>query len=175
MMMNQLETKHWTVEATISPPLANGAISHVTGISQGDTNSTREGAVVTLSKISVNYGWTKGDANNIVRFLIVRYNDYQNPGAADFWESPGATFKSHQEVDKMKLFTVLYDSGPTSIETDTNIISGNVTIYPKTKVYFNGASATGPKGGIYLLVGSDSLAAAHSEFDFNCQVSFKDT
>lgn len=156
-----IEVKEITNQSTGSVS-STGSVTSMTAIAEGDDLSQRTGRKVQLKSIQIRGFLTNTDLTNadasIVRMMIVRDNTYKStaPLIADILQNSVPYALRTQEPEKKKAYTVLYDK---LMGVDLN--SRNQIIFEKYKkvsgeVIFDGtSSATGNKGGLYLLLVSN--------------------
>lgn len=152
---------------------ATGSATHITGIAQGDTQSTRTGNSVNVLNIKCNVRITRGGAtagvNAGVRFAIVQDKEHvgdTQPTANAVFETVSA-FDVLPDLANLERFRILYlspymdgdmmvlgtDDGPA---TRTNVL--NIYKSVNIKVSFNGTAATDmEKNNLYFITMSTDL------------------
>jgi len=174
MIMSRIETKHFQTSAMISPPEVNGESQYISGIAQSDLSNGREGQQVRAVSLDMNWSWTITDATNLVRFLVVKVNEYITPSNANFWNSPESALYSPLNEALPKRFTVLFDSGILALSANTPQLAGKLHIPLKHRINYSNALNTNAHGGLYILTASDSTVVTHPAFVHVSTLKFKD-
>jgi hypothetical protein len=162
-----------------------GAVTLIDGMSQGNTVSTRVGRQVSLKKIEYNlvmYPTITTGVDQVGRFIL--FYDRQTNGAAPAVIDvlTAATPFALYNRDNLKRFRIIADVcknlNPTS-ESDTNMVTGNVSKSIVGMVQFNagnaGTVADIISGGLFLLsVGSVAAGATAGSLAGRARACFTD-
>jgi len=154
----------------------SGSLLSFCDIAQGDTDTTRDGDQIILSKFEMRFANYLGDSTNITRVIVFKWLPPSVPAVSDFWvdigtaESPLATFIHDQEPN----ITVLYDHlcylGPGRyVEVGQSIQNVH------HRIQYVAGSTTIASGKIYLFFISDSAAATHPTLSYYVRSEFTDS
>lgn len=175
--------RRYAVFDTISSYLDAGSIVPMFNIVEGDQPyGERQGDKITPTALKLKYSWQAGDANNIVRLMIVQWkgDDNVNPPTVlneivDVSTQGTQNFPNTQPwFLGNKNFSLVYDSGVIALnDTASNgTIARNVNIYGKrlSKVQYS----TGARGwnNFYIVAMSDSSVAPHPQLRLQAQLEY---
>lgn len=158
----------------------SGAIIDLSAVSQGDTDTTRDGDSITASTLGYRYFWQNGDDTNACRLIFFQWYPQTTPTVTDILLTTvgnGVQFMYH--TDKADMYKILYDSTDTlsvytasggSVLGSPNI--GKIKI-PKRKIQFQAGTTTG-SNKIYALVLSDSGATSHPGPNLMTRLNYMD-
>lgn len=172
---NVQETK-WSAVSNNAAVSFSGNLISLCDIAQGDTDTTRDGDELLMTKIEVRFANYLGDTTNITRVIIFRWMPPSVPAVSDFWadigtaESPLATFIHDQQQNVTVLYDKLCFTGPGRyVEVGQAIQNLNV------RVQFVAASTTIATGKVYMFFISDSAAATHPTVSYYARTEFTDS
>lgn len=149
---------------------SSGSILSLTDIAQGDTDFTRDGDQLNVKYWNFRYQMTGADNTNCYRIIIFRWNvptTYRVPVVTDILNIAGLPVTAIPNAQyvfdnkRQKQFSVLYDKIVGVAAAGPGIIT------KATKSYLNGlpisysSSGTDGEGKLFMLLISDSSAAAH--------------
>jgi len=132
--------------------------------------------------IQVRYAFRSGDPSNIMRVLIFQWMDSTTPVVSGILQTP-ATCQSAILVSNRTNINVLHDRIYQGSETYAGALSyfdsvPSKSVYIKGKnifpVEFQAGANTIQKGGLYMLLISDSGAAVHPTASWYTRVTFAD-
>ena len=99
----------------------SGTIQSLCDISQGDTDTTRDGDALTMSSLEIRGHWVVGDAYNVCRIMLIQWfpTDGVAPTVSQILFNSGNIYApiSVKAHDYRQQFAVLYDK---IIVVDTN-------------------------------------------------------
>lgn len=180
---NQIEHKYLATNANYAPTY-NGTLANLSAITQGDTDSNRDGDAAYLTSISYRYGVRVNTTAtyNTCRIILFRWNistDLAAPTIAQILDNPGYsnTPQSNyvEDTQRQKRFKILYDKTHTVATAGPYLISKKVHIKLRSKLSFV-AGGTDGRGHIYMLVLSgDSGAANPPQFEYGSKLNFTDS
>lgn len=176
MILSDQELKHF--EFSISPVAISysGSIYSLTDIPQGDDDQSRDGDTLKLYDVQSRYSIVVGDATNIMRVLIFKWDAPSTPTVAGVIEDAGGnpySALSSIRHDARQYLHILHDRLHT-VSTSNSIVHNVVWQKLKGSIQYQTASTTGSRK-VYLLIISDSAAATHPTFTaYNC-VRFTDS
>lgn len=166
----------------------------VSGISQGVTDSERDGDRVMLRKIYLRWNATGGDTYNFLRFIVFQWkpDNSVGPTATDILlngSSGFVDFTSQYNHDKRALFKIMYDkvimtvgdgsqTALTAYPYQSNFLHYNkkTLIVPNKQLQYDAASATQGQNQIYVLTVSDSaVALPHPTISYTMKILFTDS
>lgn len=160
----------------------SGAIIDVSAIAQGDGDTNRNGDQLTLTSYELKYNWVQADTTNLVRTIIFQWLPNTSAGAPTVGSvliaAPLGTATAPLAVydhDNRYNFRILYDK--LHRLDAAHVIQGNeimITKFARNRIQFNGGATTG-SNRIYILIISDSAAAAHPTFYYDNKINFRDS
>lgn len=174
----QQELKYYSNSGNVTVDYS-GAVYPLTNIPQGDSDTARDGDAFIPTSIQLRYNVTVADATNLVRVMVVRYNNYisgdisvnsvlQTIGS---FEAPITAYS----FDNRQNFTVIYDKCH-ALDTYNSIQSVDLSLpLAKKTVQYAAASSTAGTNRYWLLVISDSAAATHPSIKYYIRVQFTDS
>lgn len=138
----------------------------------GDLN-VRTGDEITLSKINMNFSCLLGDSTNLVRVILISWDDNNAvaPVATDiFDDTTSATTMLFGPLNednlKGKRFRVLYDKRFALYSSSNYFYKSFTKVFSKGhSVVFSGASSSVGRHMPYCILISDSSAIAHPDFN----------
>lgn len=161
-----------------------GVLWNCTAISQGDTDETRDGDSIYLKKWTINFGWTAGDGNNLVRVIAFQWKEndtFHVPLPTDVLQivgspiSPLSTYLHDKEQGKN--FGVLYDETfALAVNAATESMEKSIDVslqYARRKIQYN-AGSVGGSNKLYVLAISDSGAVPNPQLKFVSRVLYTD-
>lgn len=165
------------------------SLFQLSAIPQGDTDTTRDGDRLELSKISLRGQVYCTDVTNIMRFIVFQFRPSAVPvasqilqigpsGAIDVWSNYNHDTRQEYKILYDKTFTMQGNgAAATSPFTDSSyqhfqrkITNNN---FNKNLQYIGGG--TGGTNQIYYIAVSDSNLAAHPTITFQAYFNFKDS
>lgn len=163
-----------------------GSIYHLSGISQGDTNSTRSGNSVLPRYLNLIIKLQNGNADDVVRCMIFRWKDNSVPAMADIFENSSTPVYSplndniSGNVKDRKIDVLVTERIVLIPNTSAEIVlwKENIDLNAPTKtvkdhIKYDDNTSTAPLGGIYmLLVGRQPTTTTAMEG--NAKFSFHD-
>lgn len=172
------ETKYHKTSASHEIPYDNVTITQLTGISQGDTDVTREGDRITLKNLEFR-GFVYNDASaahHKARVIIFQWLQNDTPANTDILPIDGATWTSYAVLepwnhDQRSSYKILYDSGVIHLgydaaagvgEPSQKVIQVIKNLKGCSKVDYVNGSSTVARGNIYVMALSDATDAANA-------------
>lgn len=147
--------------------------THLSNISQGDSDAGRTGNSVLAKYVAMNGRYTAVAGNSIVRTVVVR--DKQQIG--DSYPAYNTVFESNSvnallNTDSVGRFTILYDKLNIMSDTDTYTQCWKAYIKLDDHVRYNGSAVTDiQKNGVYLLQVANVLVVGQ---ETNARFAFHD-
>lgn len=160
-----------------------GTAVYLSGLSQGDTVSTREGNSIKIQKIKFNYNLVWSTGLTQARVLIVR--DLQNQGATitcnDVLESTGNVYAPLSMIDYIngplqnKRFSIVYDN-MTTLDQYHPVKSFQFESSHDCHVYFRdtGSTVASAGNGSYFLLIISNVLASTPNINFYWRMEFTD-
>jgi hypothetical protein len=156
----------------------SGNVYSLSDVSQGDGDSNRTGDQVTPTNLEFRAQVLAGDASNLFRIIIFRWNpsDSSAPTVTSILQGVASTNAPLSALNRDnyrgKLFDVLLDR---LISVDTYnpsaCLSEMIKLNAQKKLAYTAAGTTG-MGKIYILAVSDSAAAAHPSLQFDTRLNY---
>lgn len=176
------EEDHYTFydwSAGISASTVTSAV-YIATIAQGDTLTTRPGAMVTPTSLRMRYFWMGADASNVVRMTVIQFKKGHAaiaPVAPDFWPTNTLTPFTPQMTRDYK---VLFDRTEV-INSETGfqkpLRTKLWTRRHMSRMYWklsSTAALTPDEGGcIALIISSDSGAVNHPKWHGTITLRYK--
>ena len=170
-----METKHFSTTYNESPVSdTSGGVTrffHVTGISQGDTNGTRDGNQVRLTTIYGKFTLIGKDTTNELRCVIGRYKK------GGYTATPfGGTLETNTPIDLDDIEVLsdrLYTVGTAGANIRTFTVFKKFGRRPRL-IQFDSTGATDVNTMYFVYFVSDSVAADHPLINGYVRVFFKD-
>ncbi len=154
-----------------------GSITKLTTIPQGDTDSTRDGDHIKLTKLWMNVAVTYADASNVVRVIVFRWNQDDSsvaPTVNDITQSLSAYSPIHRDNERAHKFDIIFDK----MFGVANVGPGIATVEwrrpLKSQIAFQATANTGT-GHLYVYIISDSSAATHPGVNLISRVYYTDS
>lgn len=150
-----------------------------TGITQGDTDLTRDGDSVYLKSIQVGFSVLVGDSYNQVRFITFQWFPPSTlgtnpPTENDILQDSALGTISVYNHDTRMNYRILDDKTVVVDSDDPNMIYRLIiTKIPKRKLQYVGGGTVSPFH-IYCLVVSDSTTATHPSIAYSGKTNFID-
>lgn len=184
---NQHELKYGVVAGAGTISYDSPTVDHLTGIAQGDTDSTREGDSINLRRLKINAVLQNADGttNYGVRFLVIKWKEDSIPSAADVIGPTGGalgsdSFYSNLNHDQRRAYKVLFDSGPVVLgHTSSGSIPQRVPfcidVPLSGKVLYSGAGSTYGRGALWLIALAETTQASNdSLMEYESMVEYSD-
>lgn len=178
-LVNSELLKHDSSLSTYTDLSNAGVIFHLTGISQGDTQSTRTGNSIFVRSVDIRLFFKTVHSHNLVRVALVADSQQLGdtlPSYTDIYDSSGSTIAplSHLNSGTVGRFRILYSR--TFVLDDGEYANKAVKIFKKLRhhVRYNGTISTDiQKGGLYLvMVSNDGTNMPQYVMDY--RVSYHD-
>lgn len=189
------EKKFFDVSLNQTNVSNTGAVTHVTGIAEGDSLNTRTGRLINVLSVSVKGSWTRGSTTSTASpcYRVLLVCDKQQvadtlPSCSDVISDAG--FSAHPimvlpNTANLERFRLLYVSP--LMESARGMMLGNNGISGMTqsncvdhtwigsiKVEYNGSNAGDiQKNGLYVLFLTDDITST-PDFTGICRVAFTD-
>lgn len=180
---NKVEVKYLSLNATTNPSY-NGSLNVLSSISQGDTDSSRDGDACFLTSLTFHYSINVNTTAtyNQVRVVLFRWNvstDLAAATSAQIMDNPGFsnTPLSNYVMDsqRQKRFKILYSKLHSVYSNGRSVINKAVHLKLKSKLSFSGGSADA-RGHIYALFLSGDSPGANPPFvQYASKVNFTDS
>lgn len=168
---------HQVVVTGAMPSL--GSFNHVSAISQGDTDLTRDGDNLYVKSIHWSWSCVVADATNWIRLTLFQWHGDNNsnpPANADLWQTVSleGQFSAFRK-DTKSLYTIVYDR-VFSLDTYNAIKSGRVNLYKgfRRNLSYLAGTSTG-MNQLYTLITSDSGVTSHPALTSMVTVIFTDS
>lgn len=187
VLARQVEHKSFLVSGGFTSVDSTGDVLHLTAITQGDGDSNRDGDQVHLSKIEMRGMVTVADTTNKLRLVVFRWNGDKTPEIGDIirnYSAGGADldFIRPYNHDHRGNFKILYDKwwhlNSNSAELVLNDIPFRFIRYGDRlgakKIYYENATDTPLKGGVWALAFSDSGAVANPAVTYEFEAIYTD-
>lgn len=177
--MLNVEKKYTDTSITHTPGTL-GTIELVNGISQGDTDQTRDGNQCKMIfinwrlTITINAAATATSVRIIV--IVKKDNDSVTPNIAEVLDSTGSLFNAMYNRDTIHKFRVLYDKRLVLRAADRTMVALKFKRKMQTRIRFDGvgsASSDISKNGLYVITISNE-AVNFPAFGGVFRVSFVD-
>lgn len=177
-----IEKKHKDTSISVSNASTFNQYLNLTAITQGDSDTTRDGDRVTIDSIQLRFKLQCIDSTNVQRLVLVQWHeDTVLANAAlstilQYSSSIPNDIYSPYQIDKNSKFKVLWDRTFTQVLTqESDQISVNVFINKgfKKEIQFTNAASSGV-GHIFLLYVSDSTVTAHPTIQGWARVRYYD-
>lgn len=177
-LQNRLETKVYAQGAIGAATTTAGVVVQLTtGISQGDSNSTRTGDQIMIKHLKFYFRFTAVTTSQSVRVVLFRdrLNQSALPAVADLlingvWISPYTTTKQIQE----KRFTILLDETLDCNVNGETVKSLEIERANIGRCSYTGnagtASDAGPGALFFIIIGSASTGL----YDYESTIQFTD-
>ncbi len=155
------------------------AVADMSGLSQGDTNSTREGNYVKPLALYIKGILTYADNFNGIRLVVTQTKTRGHTVAVGDAPTFGAVDQQWMTPFNRQLYTVMYDKVH-FVQADTGATGGGLSFEKIIKMYltgwkaikYDGATTTAVNSGIHIWVCSDSAAAPHPSFNYYSSFKF---
>lgn len=156
-----------------------GGVHILTDISQGNLGYQRNSKTVTLKSISIDLSFTAADSYNYGRFIIFRWMRDSTPAVNDILQDPGTgiTAWNHISINNRDVIKVYRDVRVVSTTGTGGVPYVNKRVYidlskKVTTAEWKFGTNTVTRGHIYCLVISDSAAATHPGYWWECRTRF---
>lgn len=155
-----------------------GTIQSLCDISQGDSDTTRDGDSLTISSLELRGFFVAGDAYNVCRVMLVQWfpTDGVAPTISQILVNTGNLYASIsvKAHDYRQQFKVLYDK-ILVVNTYNPTKMFYKKVYPKRrKIQYVAGTNTG-NNKIYIIMISDSSAVSHPSVYYDNKILFKDS
>lgn len=175
----QIESKYHDHTLAVSTIDYNGTIFNLTGgIVQGVDDHSYIGEKIIPSHLSIRANVVGVAATTMVRFIVFRWTQNNTPTAVEILQSVGnvRTPLSPYDEDFTKLYRVLFDRTYNLVlgtESNQKLVKISIPSKKMSPMYFQGPAGFHEKGGLYMLVISDT-AANHPLVQYLARMFFKD-
>lgn len=173
-----VEFKHYTAYNSISVS-TTATLTDLSVITQGDTDTSRDGDELRATTISMRYYVAGYDDTNFVRIILFQWHPDTTPIVADILNAVvTAGFLANYEVDRAENYKIMYDRTHAVVanysgqQNTSNFVYKKLRI-PRPKMKFYNATAVGTNK-IWMLTISDSSVAAHPGVAINTKLNFYD-
>jgi hypothetical protein len=150
-------------------------------ITQGDTDQTRDGDMINLTKVRLVCSGVYADTTNVMRIILFRWKPNSTPTWAELLEgaTPGASdWKRPHRKDTASNFHIMYDRTLNLSSAGQPQALVSKTLFGKSlgkkRLAFSGGGTSGTDH-IWLFVISDSATASHPNFDYSVTTYFTDS
>lgn len=156
-----------------------GYLLDLTTIPQGDTDTTRDGDMLRVSSIQVNFAWAAADAYNICRMVMFQWMPASSPGSppalADIFADTTNAVISTFAHDTRKSYRILLDR-TCVVDADDPMKICKMYVYKKfmRNIQYAGGTTTG-RGNIYVWLVTDSGAVTHPAVTWSGKTNFTDS
>lgn len=174
------EKKYWPFNNNITVNTA-GTLLHLTNISQGDTDVTRDGDMLRVNSIQITFSVNNADAYNILRFVVFQWKPASNgattpPALGDIFLDTTNAVISPFNHDSRQNYRILMDRRcvTDSVQYPVKIVKMFIT----RKFYRNiqySSGTTVASNNIYCWAVSDSGVSAHPAVTYSGKTSFTDS
>lgn len=169
------EKKYWPFLNSTTISLV-GSLLDVSGVTQGDTDVTRDGDQLTVKSMIINFSNTVADGSNYLRFIAFQWYPATTPTSADVILDTTQPIISPYAHDTRYQYRILQDK-LCYVDTDdpNRLCMMKVTRGFKTRtIQYIGGGTTGTNK-IYVFVFSDSGAAPHPAVAWSGKLNFVDS
>lgn len=186
VLAQQQEHKLHVVSGSFDSIPTGGIIGHLSTVGQGDTDGTRDGDQLSVTKFEIRGMVKTADATNNVRIIVFRWNGDSTPSTTDIVQNFQGTgtdldFLRPINHDHKKNIKILYDRWfrLSTSEAFMSDIPFRVVRYGKRlgakKITYENGTTTPLKGGIWMMAFSDSGAISHPGVSYEGMVHFTDS
>jgi hypothetical protein len=155
-----------------------GSLQKVSTVPQGDTDSSRDGDALVLKSIEMHSAFVIADTTNVLRHIIVRWNQDDSSSApaaiTDVLQTASAFSPYNRDNKRARKFDVLHDEFYGGALAGPGIIVRTIKIKTKSQIAFQATATTGT-GHIYSFQISDSSAITHPTLNYVCRINFTDS
>lgn len=182
-----MEQKYHIVAGSGDRSYDSPTITHLTDISQGDTDVTREGDSVNLRRIRINIVAQNVDTttNYGYRAILFKWKEDSVPTAVDIIGPTGGALDTNSwydnhNHDQRHAYSIIFDTGPIVIgHTNSGSIPQRLSMVVdkrlRGKVYYTSGSTASGRGALWLLQLSEVTNASQDiNTEFNAVVDFSD-
>lgn len=173
-----VEWKFHLYENSLSVP-DTGLADDPSLVSQGATDTTRNGDKIQASSFKINYYIENGDSYNNFRVIVFQWYQSASPLPSDvLLQGTGFGNLSQYNIDKAPSYKIMYDRTHLVSSNYSGQTNGSRAVHkklrvPRKNIQYN-AGSTGGIGKVYLLFISDSSAALHPTVHYSCKLIYKD-
>jgi hypothetical protein len=180
MLSGEQELKIYITQNTGTAISYSGTIVDCSGISAGDTDTTRDGDRVSLKEWTFSWYITPGDSYNLVRCILFQYTSdtaLGGPSVTNIIQTDGSVVSplSYKSIDYVKNIKILYDK-VLFADTYHPVVVASPSVKKRFfdhQVQFTGATTR--TNGLFALFVSDSSAATHPSVYYYSTVRFTDS
>lgn len=178
VLRSKTETKYWDDSESAVACTDIGAIYNLTEITQGDSDSSRDGDSVTAMSYQIRFSATVGDNDNIVRLVVFQWHDLNSlPSVGQIlpYTSSSLAVYAPYRHDTKPMFKILADK-VLILDSDDPIAYGKIFISKgfNRKIQFNTPSGSTIHNGLYLLAVSNSGVVTHPSISYVSRCRYKD-
>jgi len=156
----------------------SGLIYSLSDVTQGDGDSNRTGDQITNTSLELRLQVVTGDTSNLLRIIVFRWlpSDSTAPVVTSILQGVSSTNAPLSALNRDnyrgRLFDVLMDK-LFSLDTynPTALISEKIRLNAQAKIAYTAAGTTG-MGKLYILLVSDSAAAAHPTVQYDSRLNY---
>jgi hypothetical protein len=177
-IMNQNVEKKWINHSGYNYALSTSSyINDMTDVASGWSSTTRIGNTITIKKFILKVNFVHADATNLLRVVVFVWKPntisdvpIDNEVLTD--TTNGVSIRTLLIPDKPSRFKVLADK-VLSVDTYNPQANWELNLNMDHKVQCNSGATTGSEH-IFILAVSDSSAATHPNYSYECDVYFTD-
>lgn len=180
VLTHEPEVKYY---CTSQDPIDVGQIGYVECVSdmvRGTSSAQRVGDVIMAKSLTVRWSMQVADTVNIFRLIVARSKGLTT--GITTGKFPIGTTPNNQPLGcwtdlKHNHYNILHDQVYVTSADGGDVIAGVMHLNcHNSKIYFDDdVSATNPIDGEYMIFAvSDSTAAAHPQFNYECQLAYTD-
>ncbi len=153
------------------------AIASLTAVATGDDRANREGIEIIGKSLNFKYVLTGADTTQLVRVMIVRWYDADDPTINEILENvttPSLSMVSAYQADPTHKYKILYDRTHSLVQAGSNAVAASkgALNLKGHKFHFSGAASTTETDALYLIHFSDSGAVTHPDISFFSRFRF---
>ncbi len=171
------ETKHQYNSDTGTGVSSAGGIVELSNMAQGSTGETRDGNLIVLKSFSLKGEVVIGDTTNVLRVIIFRFKEIDDPIITDILETTGAhAVRSAYNYDKRKLYDILYDRRFRMDVANVNPLI-SIKLFGKklgSKAVQFDTDTTSGTNKLWMLRVSDSGAVPNPTMNYYSETAYKD-
>lgn len=156
---------------------ATGTIYDLSGgITQGDTNISREGSAVTFKSLLLRYQFIHADSTQLMRVILFRWMSTGVPAVSDIIQDTTINPPlSALSLNNSSYIQVIFDKlHALSTNTNANLAFKKYVKLNGRAQWDSGSSTGRKKGQLFMLFISDSAAVTHPTVNFNARLRFTD-
>lgn len=156
---------------------STGTILKLTTITQGDTDSARDGDHIKLLSVEMRGQFNYADTTNALRNIIFRWNQddtSSTPTVGDILQSSSPFSALNRDNERARKFDIIHDAFLVVANVGPGTVSDCFKKNMKSIIAFQATASTGT-GHLYQMLISDSGAATHPSFNSIFRTYFTDS